>query len=596
MYLVIKNQKGGFIVEQTIREVLNRDFREFQTNDVIYKALVFIYALKKSNISYPVYKENLYNIEEYFRTLLDLTKRKLSEIEKTCDSDFNNLIKDCIVSFSCYIPSYSKIKYFMPIINKMTEEDIKVFFINDISLLDIRDEFGTPATLVDLIIKLLVNKKTESCFDLGSGCGDFLVKLGNLYPNIKCYGVEINERMSLLSRIRLYFAGINSFIINSDILFTEFKEECDIAFANTPLSMRLYNVRDGYNSYNKYVRNVRNIQNADWIFADRLLQTFKNRGAILMTEASLMNYVDIEQRKDMIQQNLIEGVIKFPRNILSYAGGVFCLVIFNKNKDTQDIKFLDASKMCTKGRKLSELNVEEIINAYNSNEQVTIVDISKISTDDYSLNVNKYKDVTNLILENETTLETVVEEIFRGAQIPAFKLDNFAKVDENDQIYKLLSVGDIQNNTFNKDKLQIIKNDGKLDRYLLKEGDVVVSSKSTKIKTAVVDLLGDEKIVATGSLLVIRCDEEKINPFYLKTFFDSSIGSKILESIQTGSTIISINASALLKMRIPLIKKSRQDYIAKRFLINLDQFKLLEMRLSKLEKEIKEIFDNSVGE
>ena len=94
--------------------------------------------------------------------------------------------------------------------------------------------------------------------------------------------------------------------------------------------------------------------------------------------------------------------------------------------------------------------------------------------------------------------------------------------------------------------------------------------------------------------MVIRCDENKINPVYLKAFFDSINGSKLLESIQTGTAIISINASALLNMKISCIDREKQDKIAAAYLERLDQFKITQNKLRKLENELNTVFDKFV--
>ena len=323
------------------------------------------------------------------------------------------------------------------------------------------------------------------------------------------------------------------------------------------------------------------------------MQASKERSAILMTEASLMNYIDIEQRKEVVNNNLLEGVIKLPANLLSYTTISCSLVIFNKNKKDNVVKFLDASNMCVKGRRFSELNIAEIVDSYNNAS--TIVNMNSIIENDYGLNVKRYLDVSDIVLNNSVILKEVVHEIFRGVQIPAQTIDEYSKnIYEN--TYKLLSVGDIQNGFFEIKNLQTIVDDGKFDRYLLRNGDVLVSSKSTKIKTCVIEGVDNVKIIATGSLLVIRCDEKKINPVYLKTFFDSINGTKLLESVQTGTAIISINASALLNMKISCIDRDKQDKIAADYLERLDQFKITQNKLRKLENELNTVFDKFVEE
>lgn len=581
-------------MEQRTTEILKRTFRYGELGYTLVKTLLFIYVLRESNIEVPMPSSNI-KPSRYLKEIHGLVRQNLNALLENNDPFMNDLIRDCIVSFNEHVDSYLDIEMMVRILFTMTNDDIKEFIINDANSVGERMDYSSPKELIYLAIGLLKGEQVESWFDLGCGNGDFLVRVAKENKKYKCYGEDINYNNHLLTRIRLYFTGCYSRISENNILNSEYSEEVDVAFAHTPFVMRIARDVDWYNRLNKYVGNLKPSQNADWIFADRLLQITKNKGVMLMSEGSLFNLIDTEQRKQLIDQNLIEGVIKMPANFLPYSGVLTSLVIFNKKKKDNTVKFLDATNMCVKGRRLAELNCEEILNSYNSDESVTKVDIEQIKHDNYQLNVTKYLDVNDIQLENETLLENVVEDIFRGVQIPANKIDEYSKVAEDEKVYKLISVGDIQNGSFDIDSLQVIKNDGKLERYLVKNGDVLISSKSTKVKTSIVENIGDTKLVATGSILVIRCDQEKINPVYLKVFFDSNKGKKILESIQTGTVIISINVSALLKMRISCVDRKLQDEVAEKFLMKLDQFNLAKAKLEKLEKELLNVFDDVIG-
>ena len=456
----------------------------------------------------------------------------------------------------------------------MTNKEIGELFIENATSYGNKEDSSVPNDLSELIFKLFDRDGRTSWIDLNCGNGDFLVTISKLSQNIEIIGIKNNIRQN-------------------NVLDSEYSEVANFAFVNTPFLLRLGNKTNSYNIHNRFIGKLKSSQNADWLFADRVMQASKERSAILMTEASLMNYIDIEQRKEVVNNNLLEGVIKLPANLLSYTAISCSLVIFNKNKKDNVVRFLDASNMCVKGRRFSELNIAEIVDSYNNAS--TIVNMNSIIENDYGLNVKRYLDVSDIVLNNSVILKEVVHEIFRGVQIPAQTIDEYSKnIYEN--TYKLLSVGDIQNGFFEIKNLQTIVDDGKFDRYLLRNGDVLVSSKSTKIKTCVIEGVDNVKIIATGSLLVIRCDENKINPVYLKTFFDSVNGTKLLESVQTGTAIISINASALLNMKISCIDRDKQDKIAADYLERLDQFKITQNKLRKLENELNTVFDKFVEE
>ncbi len=575
-------------------QTLKTQFKSNEQGYILVKSMVLVYSLKKIDVEVP--KLNFEKeVQVFLNDLSNIIKNNLSLIEKKIGIYFKEIVEECINSYHINEIIDTRINDSLNIIINSSTDDIKEFIINEANFIGEKDDYSTPKNLIDLIIGLLSKNENQIWFDLGCGNGDFLVELTKKSNKIKCHGEDIDFNCYLLTKIRLYFTGIESDINQRNILLSNYNEVTDVAYGNTPFLYRLSQNDNKYNDLNKYVGCVKSYQNASWIFADRLLQAIKDRGIMIMTEASLMNYVDIDQRKKIIDNNLIEGIIKLPINLFSYTGISTSIVIFNKHKIDDKIKFIDATKMYIPGRRLNELNVDEILNEYNSSNKGTIISINEIIKNDYCLNTKKYVDVNEIVLENETILETVIDDVFRGVQIPVTKIDEYSKDIDDKNTYKLLGLGDIQNGSFEIDTLQVIKNDGKLDRYLVKNGDVIISAKSTKIKTAVVEICEEEKIVATGNLIVVRCNRNKINPVYLKTFLDSCNGSKLLESIQTGTNIISINVSALLNMKISLIDKEKQDKIAERFILKLDQFKLTKLKLEKLEKELNNVFDDSIG-
>lgn len=575
-------------------QTIKAQFRFNEQGYTLMKAAFYIYVLRKSEIHYNIGNKNNLMIHQNNLTYLHrLVKENLQKIENCCDKVVCDLIKECIVSFSDYYVTGTGINDALYAIDKMTNKEIGELFIENATSYGNKEDSSVPNDLSELIFKLFDRDGRTSWIDLNCGNGDFLVTISKLSQNIEILGEDLNYNQTLLTKLRLYFIGIKNNIRQNNVLDSEYSEVANFAFVNTPFLLRLGNKTDSYNIHNRFIGKLKSSQNADWLFADRVMQASKERSAILMTEASLMNYIDIEQRKEVVNNNLLEGVIKLPANLFSYTAISCSLVIFNKNKKDNVVRFLDASNMCVKGRRFSELNIAEIVDSYNNAS--TIVNMNSIIENDYGLNVKRYLDVSDIVLNNSVILKEVVHEIFRGVQIPAQTIDEYSKnIYEN--TYKLLSVGDIQNGFFEIKNLQTIVDDGKFDRYLLRNGDVLVSSKSTKIKTCVIEDVDNVKIIATGSLLVIRCDENKINPVYLKTFFDSVNGTKLLESVQTGTAIISINASALLNMKISCIDRDKQDKIAADYLERLDQFKITQNKLRKLENELNTVFDKFVEE
>ena len=61
---------------------------------------------------------------------------------------------------------------------------------------------------------------------------------------------------------------------------------------------------------------------------------------------------------------------------------------------------------------------------------------------------------------------------------------------------------------------------------------------------AVAEVKKGMKMLGNGNLFIIELDNEKINPYFIKAFFDSEAGTAALNSIVVGATIPNISAES----------------------------------------------------
>lgn len=101
----------------------------------------------------------------------------------------------------------------------------------------------------------------------------------------------------------------------------------------------------------------------------------------------------------------------------------------------------------------------------------------------------------------------------------------------------------------------------KYKKYMLQDGDVIISARGTKISTAVAENIKERNIIATGNLIVVRCNDT-LEPYYLKAFFDSDEGNLCLSVAQTGSTIFAINPKQLCELQYDALDMEKQKRIA----------------------------------
>ena len=572
---------------------MQRQFSYNQQGYSLIKCMVLRYALLSIHKEPLSIRECDGNVIAYFSYLRDTVQDNLENISKELGFQFRDIVLDCIVSFSAYNEKDSGFEQALYIMEELTLDEIKDFIINGVQNFAYRDNCGTPISLCELVEKLFNVKRRSVIADYGCANGDFLVNYAKNNPNNKYLGYEINYDAKLLAKIRLTFLNVDNYIQEENILKSNDFMRADFIFSEPPFGMRIGSIfRADYELGQINKLNLRLTQTSEWMFIDKILSNLNEngKGVIVVPEGILTNQFDIEQRSFLVEHNLIEAVIKLPTSFFQTTSISTSLMILSNNKIDNSFKFIDASEMYSEQGRTRTLLVDEIIKAYKNDSNS--VSLEKIRENNYVLSANRYKSLKDIKIENPVKLAELAEDIFRGTQIPADILKKYSTSENSDDVYKIVSSGDIVNGMFDTNTLEKIKIQKNYDRYLLQNNDLLISCKSTKVKTSIVEISKDEKIIPSGSIIVVRCKTQLLNPVYLKMFFDSNIGIKLLASIQTGTTIISINPTALGTIDIACPPIEKQQELANKYLSTLDMLKLERKKIEKLENKLATMFDD----
>ena len=92
--------------------------------------------------------------------------------------------------------------------------------------------------------------------------------------------------------------------------------------------------------------------------------------------------------------------------------------------------------------------------------------------------------------------------------------------------------------------------ESKVERYILEEGDVLITSRGTTVKIAVFKPQ-EKPCIASSNINVVRTNKKVLLGTYLKLFLDSPAGMKMLKMLQRGETIVNINAQDILTLDVP---------------------------------------------
>lgn len=537
-------------------------------------------------------------LEKTYRKYSSEDKTKIEYYEKFMNNEkpqFNiveNRIADDIFSLGILEGDDEIIKEALEILSEVETDDLYKILEK---LLEKEEHHTTINSISKLAMELLNIEEKDRVIDLCSGYGLFLKELNKKNYNVKTTGIEINSSIAATSRIMQYLLNKETNIINADVLKYEVKEKYNKVFSEFPFMMKLN--KEIAKEYSKKY-NLRLTSNSgDSIFTLKILEFLEENGKafILTANGYLFSQINSSRncRKFLLEKKYIESVIQLPGNLLKHTGIPISILVLSK-KNNEKINMIDASRIYTESKRkkiLTEENIEEILDIYNRKEFV--IETEEVSRNEYVLLPKRY--ANNLSFENSIKINEISEKIFRGVQIPSKKLDEMQTHDE-DYDYEVLNVGDIDEFKINYDNLLKIQSPNKkYSRYLLEDKDFIMTIRGTTFKSAVVEIEDQRKIIATGNIMVLRLDTNKVNPYYLKTFLDSKIGRKLLYSIETGSSLISVSKKTLTNAEIPLLDLEDQEEIGNKFLAYQDELKYYQKKEKDIKDKLNTIYEDETG-
>lgn len=577
------------------------------TKKMFYSIIYLIYLAKKNNIDLlKLFECHAFDLSAKFFERKGVNKilDKLIFIYKKSDVYTNELevLEEIRSLFETNNFNEEIDANFSSQIIDLTEEDIKkILAENTLEIMNysMKDNDATSKEIIDLVIHCLDIKEQDDVLDLCSGRGDFLVSLAN--QNLKLGGVEINRDNVLISKIRLsILKDINFEIINGDALTHRFNKKYDEIFCEFPLGLRVNEFILNQMEKNLFYTWRKPGLTADWLFINKMVTILKNKGraAIIVPDGLLFKSMDADYRRDLLVSGVVKEIIKLPSGVIPNSNISANLIVLSRHNENNEIKFIDASQEYIENKiGKRQLDVKAIIDLINGkNEDEDKVKIEKCNeicrTDDVILTVNAYvkKQQPNYI--NPHLLKEYIIDKYRGYQLTSKEQNEITDKNGN---YELLTISDIEDGRISNSLLRINDNKSKYDRYLLKDGDVVISARGTKIKVAVAEIK-NRNIIPNGNLLVLRLNTEKLNPYYLQAYLNSENGQLSLEQIQTGAIIMSINPSRIEQMKVSIVDKETQDIFVERYKRKLMELNIAQEHVKKLKYQIDNLFTNEIEE
>lgn len=273
-------------------------------------------------------------------------------------------------------------------------------------------EFYTPKMVSTLLAKLVEPQEGNRICDPTCGSGSLLLKVAKEVgsKNVSIYGQEVNGSTWALARMNMFLHEMDNARIewgdtlnNPQLREADNLMKFDIVVANPPFSLDKWGAENA--SADRYIRFHRGIppkSKGDYAFITHMIETINEHGragVVLPHGVLFRGSSEGKIRKQLIEENLLKAVIGLPANLFYGTGIPATILIFDKQKTTNEVLFIDASNEYESGKnqnKLSTENINKIYDTYKTwltkEKYSYVAQLEEIIENEYNLNIPRYVD------------------------------------------------------------------------------------------------------------------------------------------------------------------------------------------------------------
>ena len=282
--------------------------------------------------------------------------------------------------------------------------------------------FYTPHELTSLMARIaahrMKDRKEIVVYDPTVGTAGLLLNIGHeaaryIDPdNIRYFGQELITETANLAKMNLFMQNVpvqNIFMRNANTLADDwpfFDEKTpysrlpvDVVVSNPPYSAH-WSPSEHQNDPRYTGYGLAPEGRADYAFLLHCLYHLKGDGimAIVLPHGVLFRGdSEGEIRKNLVLKHNIETIIGFPPQLFFATPIPVIVMILSKNREADDILFIDASESFRKGKKqnvLQQKDVQRIFDAVIRREDIPhfahLATLDEIRANDFNLNISRY--------------------------------------------------------------------------------------------------------------------------------------------------------------------------------------------------------------
>jgi len=472
----------------------------------------------------------------------------------------------------------------------------------------------SPASLNQLAINILRSKQGSfyyGTFGFGGGAMTALKFAQENDGHLNVWGQEISHRVYALAKIRFFLSGEANVTLKKGDIFVnpEFVDQhqvktFDHIYMDIPKSCRTQFDFKG-DPYHRFVYGHPSERSVGFGFISHMLASLKKTGRAITVVSSgtlFKGGINGTIREHMIDDNIIEAVIALPSGLYEGTGIPVNILVFNKSKpkETKDqILFINAHDLYTEDRRskryLSVDNINKIVEVVQAGREIEEFSTYVKNNDLIDGNLLPSRYVTSSQMDipgygqmtfhldrlnhlKTTPLKSKVE-LFSGYNVGSKNKEN-----ENGQ-FKIVRLSDVHDGKLHVESIARydIANNARMGRYVLQKDDVILSTRGTTIKVAIIPG-HDGVMLLSQNFIGIRCGKQ-LNPAFLKAYLESPVGTFILTNKLSGTAIPTLRRKDIEAIEIPDIPMSKQESIMSGF---LQKEQLIEKEMKRLQQELED--------
>lgn len=354
--------------------------------------------------------------------------------------------------------------------------------------------------------------------------------------------------------------------------------------------------------------NLYDYENAgnDWYQIKRIINYVSENGVLIyvIPTKEFTSQLRRSLRENVLNSGVVRAVIDLPEGSLKNTSVAVSMLIITKRgsgihtlslRDSVDNNYLWYSfldKIVSSNKQLllnenlkfySRLNPEDL-KALNYEISPELV---------YFKRTRNIKDVLHLseVLDNKEKYKP----IFRGVSISNKYWVSKDTLLEPKFAPKYIQANNILDHKIDFDNLITLNNENyKYSRYEIKHGDVIVTTRSTQIRILAAEIRDRSiPLVASGTMIVIRLDKNKMDPYFLKAYLDSELGKHQLKAItkKQSSNLSMLTITDLKSLKIPRLTIEEQHRIGKIYKEKIRELKAAKKIVRMAEEDYYKTFN-----